>query len=162
MSETHRLPRSVEHGSWGLCSWSTPVLRPGARLWGETLAPPPPPRSIRPHLEAGPTAGRSRLPPRVCCSGKSTASTGLHLTNGELIATLDSQVYKYVKSILIVFSKTGKQSILSDVTSAVLTGAVVRRPGGYRAPVCRPGRASVHTSPCPVTDGAGYTLKKLA
>lgn len=119
-------------GGSALC-WRTPEL-----------CPPPPGQALRP----GP---RWVEPPRVSCSGRSTASTGLHLTNGELIATLDSQVYKYVKSILIVFSQTGKESIFSDAASTVLTGAVVGGPRECRAPVRRSGRAFVQTSPGPVT-----------
>lgn len=66
------------------------------------------------------------------CQGRgegSSRSDWLHCANGEFISTLDSQVYKYVKSILIVFSKTGKESIFSDASNTLLTGPVARRPG---------------------------------
>lgn len=85
----------------------------------------------RPHQGADltpwgdPAAEGSGPPPCACCSGRNSAPTELRFTNGELISTLDSQVYKYVKSILIVFSRTGKESIFTDVTDTVLTGVVV-------------------------------------
>lgn len=141
-SGTRGLLCSVERGSQGL---PAPCCRGlGSVLEDPGTLPPPPGQALRP----GP---RWVEPPRVSCSGRSTASTGLRLTNGELIATLDSQVYKYVKSILIVFSQTGKESIFSDAASTVLTGAVVGGPRECRAPVRRSGRAFVQTSPGPVT-----------
>lgn len=117
------LPCAAEPRAPGFPGFPGSAAAPSGRTWR-----PSPPRPGR--------------PPFACCSGRNTASTGLCLTNGELIGTLDSQVYKYVKSILIVFSKTGKESIFSDMTSTVLTGAVGRRPAGRGAsppPLAGPG-----------------------
>lgn len=51
-------------------------------------------------------------------------SQRLHFTNAELMSTLDSLVYKYIKSIL--FLARGEESLFSDVTDILLTSTVVR------------------------------------
>ena len=86
---------------------------------------------------------RWRAPAGVCVSGRNAAVMGLCYADGQFISTLDGEVYKYVKSALIVFSKTGKESIFSDVSNTLLTGAVAR------GPESRPGRCSVQMSSRP-------------
>lgn len=61
----------------------------------------------------------------VCCFGRNLVLIELRFINGELISIFDSQVYKYVKSILIVFSRIGKELIFIDVIDIVLIGVVV-------------------------------------
>lgn len=71
-----------------------------------------------------------------------TAVAGLCFTSGELISTPDSQVYKYVKSILIVSSKAGKESILSDKTNTA-DRCGVRGPTGQCPVLLTPLQASL-------------------
>lgn len=106
---------------------------PGARLCAGRRRLPTTHAAHQATPQGWPHAGRAGPPPCICSSGKSTASTGLPVTDGELITALDSQVYKCVESILIVFSKTGNQSVFSDETSTEGTGE-------YQAPVFGPGR----------------------
>lgn len=112
--EGPRAARQVEPGPLDRVSCRLPLVLvwephgPRARL---TLHP----ATARP---LGPRSLQARLPR---CLSPSGHSSGCCVSLMEETGSPDSQGYKYVKTILIVSSKAGKESILSDVTNALLT-----------------------------------------
>lgn len=132
-------------------------LAPPVRPLRSALGAHPAPSEGSARGDRRPPAADEAVPPQEvgapaggCVSGRNAAATGRHGANGEFISTLDSEVYKYVKSALIVFSKTGKESIFLDTSNTLLTGAAARgRESRPDAVLRRRRRAGIDEGPEP-------------